>query len=237
MKIRLNKLLAHLGVASRRKADVLITEGKVSVNGSVVKSLGVMVDPVTDKVLVQGRDINPEKMLYVILHKPRGVVSTALDNMGRKTVLNLVPISERIYPVGRLDENSTGLILLTNDGDLTQKLLHPKFHIPKTYHVTVEGYVRPEALEKLRGGVRLKDGVTAPCEVTLLKRQDNRIKIAITLHEGRNRQIRRMCAALDLQLRDLKRVSFGPLQLADLKEGKWRYLTAVEISLLKETSQ
>ncbi len=233
-KIRLNKYLASLGVASRRKVDEMIEQGRIEVNGSPIKTLGFKVDPSKDKVKVDGKLVaEPEKLVYIALNKPIGVVSTALDELGRETVLDLVEVPERVYPVGRLDQESHGLILLTNDGALAQKLTHPKFHIPKTYEVLIQGMVDVWQLNKLKNGVILKDGKTAPADVEILSEKDNRVLLKIVLHEGKNRQIRRMCAAIKLNLLDLKRVAMGPVELANLAEGKWRYLTDQETAQLQ----
>lgn len=215
----------------------MVEKGQIEVNGSPLKTLGFKIDPVRDKIKIDGKELGQErsdrpKTVYIILNKPIGVVSIVADELNRKTMLNFVNIPERVYPVGRLDQESRGLILLTNDGDLAQKLTHPKFHIPKTYEVLIQGMVDIWQLNKLKNGVTLKDGKTAPAEVEVLKEKDNRVLLKIVLHEGKNRQIRRMCAAIKLNLLDLKRIAMGPVELGDLAEGKWRYLTPEEITAL-----
>ncbi len=233
-KIRINKYLASIGVASRRKVDEMIPEGRIFVNGSPIKTLGFKVDPQKDEILVDGHKTHGREVaVYIALHKPKGVVSATLDELGRKTVLDLVKTDARIFPVGRLDENSSGLILLTNDGELTQKLTHPKFETPKTYRAYFQGKVDEWQLNKLRNGVILKDGKTAPAGVEILQEKDNRTLLQITIHEEKNRQIRRMCAAIRLNLLELKRISIGKVRLDNLASGKWRYLTDKEVEALK----
>lgn len=238
-KIRLNKYLAHLGVASRRAVDELITLGKISLNGKVVTQLGTKVIPDKDEIVVGNRKIKNalEKLVYIILNKPKGVVSTSKDTFGNTTVLDLVKSSARLYPVGRLDQDSHGLILLTNDGDLTLKLTHPRFHIYKIYLVTILGFVPDSKVSLLRNGVLLDDGKTAPAKVTIVRQGPRQTVLEITLWEGRKRQIRRMCAELHLHLTDLQRIAIGPLTLGDLKIGKWRNLLDSEISALKKIKQ
>lgn len=230
--IRINKYLASLGIASRRKVDDLILQGKISINGVVLKELGTKVDPDKDDIRVNGNSIQEQNdFVYIVLNKPRGVISSASDEHGRQTVVDLVKSTVRIFPVGRLDQESEGLILLTNNGALTNNLTHPKFHISKTYHVLIEGLLSDSQLEKLQTGVILKDGLTAPAEVRVLEAGKKSL-IEIVLHEGRNRQIRRMCSELNIQLRNLKRVKIGEVGLGDLALGKFRDLTPEEISSL-----
>lgn len=233
-KVRLNKYLANLGVASRRKIDQMITEGRVKVNNQVV-GLGQTINETKDQVLVDDKPVlGNNQLIYIILNKPRGIISTANDEFGRKSVTDLVKSPVRLYPVGRLDESSTGLILLTNDGDLTYKITHPKFHIPKTYEVTIQGDLNEQVIAKLKNGIKLKEGQTSPAEFKIIKNEFNRTTFELTIHEGWYHQIRRMCAALNLDLMSLKRLSIGPIQLGGLLEGKFRELTAAEIKLLKD---
>lgn len=235
-KIRINKYLASIGVASRRKIDEMVLQGKISINGSPIKTLGFKVDPEKDEIKVDNQKVHDREhneKVYIALHKPKGIVSTASDEFGRKTVLDLVKIPQRIYPIGRLDQDSSGLILLTNDGELTQRLSHPKFESPKTYEVYLQGKIDEWQLNKLRNGVILKDGNTTPAEVDILQEKDNRTLLQITIHEGRNRQIPRMCAAIKLNLLELKRVGIGNVKLGDLESGKWKYLTDEAVDLLK----
>lgn len=234
MLIRLNKYLAQLGVASRRKADELIASGRIKVNGQVINQLGEKINPQHDQVSLDGQILTPSiKLIYIMLNKPPGVVSTTSDEFKRQTVLDLVKVQTRLFPVGRLDQDSTGLILLTNDGELTQRLTHPKFEINKTYQVAVQGIISPDQIKRLEEGVLLKEGKTSPSRVEVLKTEGNRTYLEITIHEGRNRQIRRMCGSLDLEVINLKRVSMGPLTLGNLPEGSWRVLTQSEIDQLK----
>ena len=229
--MRLAKHLAHAGVASRRAAEQLIFHGHVTVGGKVVT------DPATDvdgskPITVDGRPVGgteQERAVY-ILNKPPGVVSTSHDTHGRKTVVELVHADRRLYPVGRLDADSTGLILLTDDGELAHRLTHPSFEVPKTYRAVVRNPpVREPALRKLREGIELDDGRTSPAKV----RKISSSELEITVHEGRKRQIRRMCEAIDHRVESLERVAFGPLRLGNLPIGGHRRLTAAEVERLR----
>lgn len=233
-KIRLNKYLASVGIASRRKIDQLTTDGRIKINGAIAK-LGQMIDPERDQILIDNEKIKPEEQLvYIILNKPKGVISTSNDELGRESVTSMVRSNIRVYPVGRLDETSTGLILLTNDGELAYKLTHPKFHIPKTYELLIQGTVSDEILQKLREGVLLKEGKTAPAAVKFLKEWDNRTLLEVTIHQGWHHQIRRMCSKVGIELIGLKRIAFGSIKLENLPEGKSRSLTAEEIAALRQ---
>ncbi|MBQ6006284.1 MAG: rRNA pseudouridine synthase [Selenomonadaceae bacterium] len=229
---RLQKLIAQAGICSRREAEKIISVGRVTVDGKIITELGAKADPSKNKIRVDGKLLrfNAEK-IYILLNKPRGYVSTAHDERGRKTVLDLLGenFSGRVYPVGRLDLNSEGLILLTNDGDLTNALIHPRYEVAKTYRAKISGTVTEEKLDKLRAGVELDDGLTAPAEVYLL--EDDLVEV--TIHEGRNRQVRRMFAAVGCDVKRLRRIKFAGLTLDGLKVGKWRTLTADEIAQLK----
>ena len=229
---RLQKLIAQAGICSRREAEKIISAGRVTVDGKIITELGAKADPSKNKIRVDGKLLrfNAEK-IYILLNKPRGYVSTAHDERGRKTVLDLLGenFSGRVYPVGRLDLNSEGLILLTNDGDLTNALIHPRYEVAKTYRAKISGTVTEEKLDKLRAGVELDDGLTAPAEVYLL--EDDLVEV--TIHEGRNRQVRRMLAAVGCDVKRLRRIKFAGLTLDGLKVGKWRTLTADEIAQLK----
>lgn len=229
---RLQKLIAQAGICSRREAEKIISAGRVTVDGKIITELGAKADPSKNKIRVDGKLLrfNAEK-IYILLNKPRGYVSTAHDERGRKTVLDLLGenFSGRVYPVGRLDLNSEGLILLTNDGDLTNALIHPRYEVTKTYRAKISGTVTEEKLDKLRAGVELDDGLTAPAEVYLL--EDDLVEV--TIHEGRNRQVRRMFAAVGCDVKRLRRIKFAGLTLDGLKVGKWRTLTADEIAQLK----
>jgi 23S rRNA pseudouridine2605 synthase len=226
--LRLQKVLANAGLGSRRACDQLIAEGRVTVNG-LVATLGQRADIAHDHIAVDGIPLpGREGIVYYLLNKPAGVVSTASDPEGRKTVLDFVPGSPRVFPVGRLDFASEGLILLTNDGELTYQLTHPSFGVVKEYVVEVEGQLSREAVQRLRRGVELEDGVTARARVTSLGPHAARIAI----HEGRNRQVRRMCEAVGNPVRRLVRTRIGPVSDPKLAPGQWRDLTASEIRAL-----
>ncbi|MBI3342387.1 rRNA pseudouridine synthase [Candidatus Curtissbacteria bacterium] len=236
MKVRINKYLANMGVAARRKVDLMIAGGKVTVGGKKAV-LGMMIDPVVDKVVVSGKTIgqtSEENHKYVILNKPRGVTSTVADQNAERTVIDLVPGRDRLYPVGRLDKDSEGLIILTNDGELTNRLTHPKFHVAKTYIVEVQGNISENKANIMRSGVKLVDGWTKEAEVTIIQHHSNKSKVEIVLFEGRKRQIRRMAEKLHLHVLSLRRIKMGSVELGDLQEGKWRNLTASEIAALKK---
>ena len=233
-KIRLQKFLSEAGVASRRKAEVMIDEGRVKVNGVRAK-VGDSVDPKKDIVTVNGKKVKQETNLrYVLLYKPRGFVTTTDDELGRKCVLELVTdIPERIYPVGRLDKNSEGALILTNDGEFANAMMHPSRHVPKTYRVTVRSAVTGEQVDILSTGVELDDGkMTAPADVRVISKEEGRSVLEIVLYEGRNRQIRRMCEAVGLEVARLKRTAIGSVKLGMLPQGKWRDLTEFEIGKL-----
>lgn len=229
---RLQKILAGAGIASRRKCEELILKGKVEVNGEVVTTLGTKADPAVDVISVEGKTIGAEKKLYVVFNKPKGVITSASDPQGRKIVTDyLKSIPERLYPVGRLDYDTEGLLLLTNDGEFAHLLTHPKHHVPKTYVATVKGVPHGSALDKLKNGILLEDGITAPAEVEYqdIDPEGKFSTISITIHEGKNRQVRRMFEAIQHPVTKLKRISFGELFLGNLKRGLYRYLTKEEI--------
>lgn len=234
---RLQKILAQAGVASRRKCEELILAGKVEVNGEVVTTLGTKADPDADEITVSGRAIKAQQKLYLMLNKPKGVITSATDPEGRKVVTDYIKgIKERVYPVGRLDYDSEGLLLLTNDGELAQMLTHPSHHVPKTYLATVEGIPHGDSLEKLRKGIQLEDGMTAPADldyydVDQVKKQAT---IRITIYEGKNRQVRRMFDAISHPVKRLKRIAMGNLYLQNLKRGLHRPLTKSEINELRQ---
>jgi 23S rRNA pseudouridine2605 synthase len=249
---RLQKILASAGVASRRAAEEFIVDGRVRVNGKVVRELGAKADPLTDKIEVDGRGLlHAEKLVYIALHKPTKVVSTVRDPEGRPTVLQVIEKSRalgtrhsegelpRLYPVGRLDFDAEGLILLTNDGELAQTLTHPSFRVPRTYMVKVRGLPDERDLERLRRGVRMKnpDGSvtrpTAPAEVSLVKKGTSNAWLELTLFEGRNHQVKRMCEAIGHFTVRLIRVDYGGVALDPLPEGAWRHLSVAEVKRLK----
>jgi 23S rRNA pseudouridine2605 synthase len=232
---RLQKVLAQAGVASRRKCEELILSGAVEVNGEQVLTLGTKVDPAADEIKVNGKKIRSESKVYVMLNKPKGVITSANDPQGRKVVSDFLPgIKQRIYPVGRLDYDTEGLLLLTNDGEFANMLTHPKHHVPKTYLATVNGIPHGDKLEKLQRGIELEDGLTAPAEIEYhdVDMEKNTATIWITIHEGRNRQVRRMFEAIGHKVVKLKRVRFGELALEGLPRGKFRHLSEKEIKEL-----
>lgn len=233
MKERLQKILSAAGVCSRRAAEGYLTAGRITVNGEMAQ-LGQQADPETDDIRVDGVPLDREpEAVYLMLNKPRGYVTTVSDEQGRKTVMDLLTgVHTRIYPVGRLDRDSEGLLLLTNDGALTQRLLHPSHEVSKEYHVTVSGPVE-HAAENLRRIRDVAGMAIRPAEVQMLRREGNWAELRIVIHEGRNRQIRRMCTRCGLEVLRLQRVREHCLELGTLPLGQWRYLTAAEIAALK----
>jgi 23S rRNA pseudouridine2605 synthase len=236
MKERLQKILAHAGVASRRAAEVLITAGKVRVNGKVVSELGASADSRKDKIEVDGKRISIEKPIYLVLHKPRGVVSTLSDPEGRPSLGELVKnVGARVYPIGRLDFHTSGALMLTNDGELTDALLHPRREVPKIYVAKVRGMISIESLDKLRNGVVLDDGQkTKPADVFVLREEDRNTWIQITLYEGKNRQIHRMGDAIGHPILRLARMSFAGIPSEGLRPGELRELSNDELEKLKK---
>ena len=236
-KIRLQKFLSEAGIASRRKAEEMIRSGLVKVNGKIA-NIGDSVDPKTDSVSVGGKKVKKENSLrYILLNKPRGYVTTTDDDLGRKCVLELVSgVKERIYPVGRLDRISEGALILTNDGEFANAMMHPSKHVPKTYRVTVRPGITSEQVDILSTGVDIDGRMTAPADVRVLSKEDGRAVLEIVLYEGRNRQIRRMCEALELEVARLKRTQIGSVKLGMLKPGDWRNLTDEEVHKLMASS-
>lgn len=232
--MRLQKYLAHCGVAARRKCEAMIAEGRVTVNGQVVTEMGMQVEE-GDAVTVDGQPVMPEEKLYYILyHKPVGEVTTVTDPRGRTTVLDRFrDFPVRLYPVGRLDFDSEGLLLLTNDGDLTQRMLHPSREVDKTYLARVDGDVNMDSIRELRRGVALDGRRTSPAQVRVIRRTDLETVLLVTIHEGRNRQVRRMFEETGHTVLMLRRVQFGPLQLGGLKRCQWRELTPEEIEKIR----
>nr|WP_255724469.1 pseudouridine synthase [Shimazuella soli] len=232
---RLQKILAQAGIASRRQAEVLIQEGKVQVNGQVVTELGTKVDPDSDHILVKGKLIQKEQKRTFIFYKPLYVISSMSDPQKRKVVPDFFRhIKERVYPVGRLDYDTEGLLLVTNDGELANHLLHPRFEVEKQYIATVKGIPDENSLEQLRKGVYLEDGLTAPAEVKMIQKKDEDAKIKLTIHEGRNRQVRRMCKAIGHPVMHLIRTRLANLTIKGLKRGEFRELTSQEVKSLKK---
>jgi 23S rRNA pseudouridine2605 synthase len=232
--VRLNKFIASSGFAARRKADELITTGRVSVNKKTVIELGVKIDPQEDVVKIDGEIIKPPaRNLYILLNKPKGYVTTTSDELNRPTVMDLVKIKQRVYPVGRLDYDTEGLLVLTNDGDIAAKLMHPKYHVLKTYHVKLNKPIDESKVNKLREGVKV-EGKTTGSAVVKVVPETNEHELLITIHEGRNRQIRKMMEVVGLFVRKLKRIEYAGLKLGDEKQGKWRYLNAIEVARLRK---
>jgi pseudouridine synthase len=245
-RLRLQKIISQSGLASRRAAEKLIEEGRVSVNGRTVREMGVKADPVADDIRVDGRRLRaPERHRYILLNKPAGVVTTRSDPQRRQTVLDLLRgVREYVYPVGRLDYDSEGLLLLTNDGDLAARLTHPRHEVERTYEAHVAGTPDEDAIEKLRRGIPLDGKRTMPADVKLLSRgpaprkgaaHERRVNgvLLITIHEGRNRQVRRMCEAVGHPVRKLRRTRIGPISDRRLRPGEWRDLTHSEVEKLK----
>jgi 23S rRNA pseudouridine2605 synthase len=242
--VRLQKILSTAGIASRRASEELIVEGRVTVNGEVVRTLGSKADPSVDEIRVDGRRIKMDvRQRYIALHKPNGYVTTRTDPEGRRTVMDLLTgVREYVYPVGRLDYESEGLLLMTSDGDLAARLMHPRHGVERVYEAIVLGAPDAEAIDTLRRGMYLDGERTAPATVRFAgsvgKGSKQTSKLSITLQEGRNRQVRRMCAQVGHPVRKLTRVRMGPVALGDLRPGQWRDLTEREIAKLKaETSR
>jgi 23S rRNA pseudouridine2605 synthase len=240
MEMRLQRFLAQAGVASRRKAEELITAGRVKVNGRVVSELGSKVDPVRDEVTVGGRKLHAEEPVYLILNKPKGYVTTLSDPERRPTVMELLgKVEERVYPVGRLDFNTEGVLLLTNDGDLAHALMHPSRGVKKTYRVKLRGEAGQEVVDAWRRGVTLDDGdKTAPAEVEALGPSEGGRNswLEVTIHEGKNRQIHRMAEAMGLTVAKLQRVRYAGLDVEEVRPGRWRSLRRDEVEALRRVA-
>lgn len=232
---RLQKVLAHAGVASRRKAEEMILAGRVSVDGRTVTELGVRVDPRRQRILVDGVPIKTEEKVTYLLNKPKGTLSTVRDPQGRRTVRDILrDVAERVYPVGRLDADTSGVLLLTNDGELSFRLTHPRYEVEKVYRARVKGRISDAALRRLSTGVRLEDGVTAPAKVRLLWRKEHLSLIELILIEGRNRQVRRMCQAVGYPVLELQRVRFAFLTAKGVAVGHYRRLQPAELRRLRQ---
>lgn len=234
MMERLQKIISAAGITSRRASEELILAGRIAVNGVVVTELGSKADPAKDLVTLDGQPIKPaEKRYYVLLHKPAGYVTSLKDPQGRQLVTELVKdIGERLFPVGRLDYNSEGLLLLTNDGEWANRLMHPRHQVDKEYHVRVRGKIDPQQIKKLAEGVELEDGPTGSATVRLQKNDQSNDWLSVTIHEGRNRQVRRMCAAVGLFVVRLRRIRYGNLTLGGLQPGEYRLLSKEEAQAL-----
>ncbi|MEJ6951019.1 pseudouridine synthase [Natronospora cellulosivora (SeqCode)] len=230
---RLQKVMAHAGIASRRKSEKIIQEGRVKVNGEIVTKVGTKVNE-DDSIEVDGQLISEEKKVYILLNKPRSYITTVDDPRGRKTVLDLIgSISQRIYPVGRLDYDTSGLLIMTNDGELTYLLTHPSHMIDKTYRVEVKGHPKTQELKQLERGVVLEDGLTAAAKIKKIEHHQDTTTFNLTIHEGKNRQVRRMCENIGYEVYKLKRISFAFLDLHGLKEGSFRELSNEEVAKLR----
>lgn len=230
--VRLQKFLAEAGIASRRKSEELILQGNISVNGKIVNELGTKINPELDKVTYNGQivEIKDEKV-YILLNKPIGYVTTAKDQFNRDSVLDLVKTNKRLVPVGRLDMYTSGALILTNDGEFVYKVTHPKHEIEKTYTVTIIGIVKNEEVEQLRNGVEIEDYITKPAKVKILRTDEekNQSRLEITIHEGKNRQVRKMCEAINHKVLALHRSKIAGIGVKDIEIGKWRYLTKKEV--------
>lgn len=236
-KLRLQKLLSQAGIASRRKAEQMIKDGRVTVNGRVA-SLGDSARPGKDLIALDGQRLSAAEKLYIALHKPRGFVTTMEDERGRRCVAQLVEsLPCRVYPVGRLDKDSEGLLIMTNDGEFANLVSHPRSHVAKTYRVTVRPSITEEQLIKISTGIPLDGRMTAPAKVRVLQQQPGRVVLEIVLYEGRNREIRRMCEVLGLQVARLKRIAIGPVRLGMIPQGKFRELTKEELKGLAAESK
>ena len=235
MEERLQKYLAECGIASRRKCEEYILQGKVQVNGKTITELGVKVNPEKDKITFESKNVKQEeRKVYILLNKPIGYVTTSDEQFGRDKVLDLVKVRERVVPVGRLDMYTSGALILTNDGDFVYKVTHPKHEITKTYTVTVKGIIKNEEVEQLRKGVKIDDYTTRPAKVKILKTDEEKdiSRLEITIHEGKNRQVRRMCESVGRRVIALHRSKIGNIGVKDIELGKWRYLKDFEVKTL-----
>ncbi len=228
--VRLNKYISECGITSRRKADELILAGKVTINGKIVFELGTKINPKHDKIFVNGKQVTIlDERVYIVFNKPKDCITTSKDEKERTTVIDYIKVRERIFPVGRLDRGTTGVLILTNDGEFANKLMHPKFEIKKTYKVTIDKPITSEHSEQLRKGVRISDGLTAPAKVLIIPRTDDK-EIGIIIHEGRNKQVRRMFEKLGYDVKKLDRLAYGDISYEGLKRGQWRYFTKKELA-------
>ena len=231
--IRADKLLSSLGLASRRGVVDFIKYNNISADGVRINEHGDRVS-VRSVITVNGKELKKPKKVYVIINKPKGIISTLKDEKGRRTVVSLIKMPERLYPVGRLDQNTHGLLLLTNDGELTNKLIHPRYHIGKTYQLIIKGQIFQPQIAKLENGVMLEDGMTGKASCSIIQRKKDSTIMELTIYEGKKRQIRRMCEAINLPLLDLQRIKFGNINLGDLKIGDYRELTGREVEDLQK---
>lgn len=234
MSERLQKYMARCGVASRRKCEELIISGVVSVNGEILTELGTKIDPATDVVTVYDKEIYlEENKIYIMLNKPEGVITSNSDEKNRKTILDIVNVKERIYPIGRLDYDTSGLLLLTNDGEMYNNIIHPRKSIDKTYIAKVKGIFTESEMVKFENGVDIGGYITSNAKIKILEKYNNSCLVEIKIHEGKNRQVRKMCSTLNHEVLTLKRISIANLTLNSLKKGEWRHLTDLELEYLK----
>lgn len=233
--IRADKYLSSLGIASRRNIEMFLRKNNISANGKRLLEHGERI-PLNSVITINGKKLYRPTKVYFMLNKPKDYISTVSDEFGRRNVLSLIKTKERIFPIGRLDKDTHGLLLLTNDGNLTNLLIHPRYHILKVYQLTIKAAPTDQQLDRFRNGVELEDGKTLPSNIQILYRETGKTVLKVGLHEGRKRQIRRMCEALGMQLLDLQRIEFGPLELGNLKLGEYRNLTSKEVQLLKTPS-
>ncbi|PCJ50480.1 MAG: pseudouridine synthase [Candidatus Hydrogenedentota bacterium] len=232
--MRLQKYLAACSIASRRGSEKLIADGRVTVNGDPAH-VGMVINPDSDKIQVDGASIDLDRKVYVVLNKPKDTITSAKDTHNRKTVMDCITdVGVRIYPVGRLDRDVTGALLLTNDGELTNRLIHPRYEIDKVYHAWVKGNVTPETISNLKSGITLEDGPTAPAKASILQSRRGATLIRLVIHEGRKRLVKRMCASQGHPVLELRRISIGDIRANDLQPGEWRHLTSEEIHSLKK---
>jgi 23S rRNA pseudouridine2605 synthase len=232
--MRLNKFMAECGIASRRACDEIIRQGRVRVNNKTVTELGVDVDEIKDRISVDGKRVQVKRATYIMLHKPKGYVTTVKDEKGRKTVMELVDIDKRVYPVGRLDYDTEGLLILTNDGDLTFKLTHPRHEVYKTYVARIDGQMSENELKALKDGVEIDGEKTAPANVSVLEfdGENNKSRVELSIREGKNHQVKKMFEAVGKNVLFLKRTKMGEISLGGLSRGKWRFLNDKEIAYL-----
>jgi len=229
---RLQKIIAESGICSRRKAEQLILDGKVKVNGKVIKELGTKAE-FSDEILVNNKPIKKEEKIVYIINKPKGVISSVSDDRDRRCVVDLIDSDSRLYPIGRLDYDSSGLLLITNDGALTQSLLHPKFEIDKTYEVTIDKILTSSEISKIEKGVHIENYISAPAKVEIVKKENNKMYLLVTIHEGRNREIRKMFQTVGATVTRLHRIKEANIELGNLKSGEYRRLKPFELKKLK----
>jgi len=233
--MRLQKFLATCGVASRRKSEELINSGRVTVNGNIITEMGFKVNPDSDKVFVDDKSVAlEERKVYIMLNKPTGYVTTVSEQFNRNKVTDLVDVPYRIFPVGRLDYNTSGMLILTNDGELTYRLTHPKFKVEKVYVAKIKGVPTKEELNAFESGLKIEDYITAPAKINILKELNGNSVVEVTIREGKNRQVRKMCDAIGHDVLELKRIKMGRINLGKLEVGNWRYFTEREIAYLKQ---